>query len=116
MASRSDYKYQSVRVNNDGSVVVNVRFYEGEMVNRLRPDRNNSQRQVRTTEYERSAVLDFPARHFSTLPSAREDAAKKLWAADFRGTDDRDREFNVVLAEDTTRTPVDEQTRTTLTP
>ena len=119
IASLTDYKFSYISRQDDGTMHVKMRFYEGEKVEESEEIEPGEFELI--TRYRRSGIVQRPTDHFSSLSGASIDYEEKERLGDELGdavivTLPRQlteveliRAMNVVLAEDTTRTPIDER-------
>ena len=118
MASRTDYKFSHIRFLDNGSMRFKVRFYEGEVDEELEEAEPGV---FETITRSRIAIVQRPEEDFASIPDAMVSYEEKDRPRDELGNaaivivpiryTERElvRLMNVVLAEDTTRVPVDER-------
>ncbi len=105
-----DYKITSSSLLDNGDTVVHARFYEGEMVTRLRESFASPFQQELRTEYERATLIAFPSRLLDPARNqGRISADGLVWSFLMAPTRTVVSDLNDLLALDTTRTPIDEQ-------
>lgn len=112
MGLLTDFKTPMVRHNDDGTVTVHVRFYEGDVTTELEPDPNDPLGTISVTRYRREAVVRRPRAHFDRYQARfmRYDPLKDVWEVTFKAGEDVQDTLKRVLAEHTTRAPIAEQT------
>lgn len=91
---RTDYKIKWLTSYDSGQVEVVVNVYEGDVTTELEEDRASMMRPV--TRYRRTRLLRTFTLSLTDLPLSATDAQIR-------------RGLNALLAEDTTRTPIEEQ-------